>query len=159
MRSLKRWKRKERREREKARKNVHMFEELLKLAGGEREPKEKKLQIPKPDTFDGSLDAKPSYKDWFETMNDYLQHNKGTWDDDEGLIRVIGAFLKGKARSWYNKRARHLRDNRKADSLSAFLSVMDERLKADYERTPTTISSSRSSTRGTFSSISTISRP
>ena len=46
-----------------------------------------------------------------ETINDYLCHNSGTWDGDSNLIRVVGAYLKGKARDWYNNRVRQLRAN------------------------------------------------
>ena len=32
--------------------------------------KEKKLQIPKPDAYNGSIDANPTYQRWYETIND-----------------------------------------------------------------------------------------
>ena len=51
------------------------------------------------------MDPNPSYKGWYKTMNDYLHHYRGTWDDDKDLIRIIGAFLKGKARDWFDTRA------------------------------------------------------
>ena len=56
-----------------------------------RSQKEKKLQIPKPDAYHGSNDANPTYQRWYETINDYLYHNRGTWDGDSDLIRVVGA--------------------------------------------------------------------
>ena len=48
-------------------------------------------------------------------------------------IRVVGAFMKGKARDWYDNRARQLRSNRKTDTLSAFVSAMYERLTTSHE--------------------------
>lgn len=89
---------------------------LEDLGDVERNSKEKKLQIPKPDPYDGSIEANPTYQRWYETMNDYLYHNRGTWEGDSDLIRVVGAFLKGKARDWYDNRARQLRANRTIDS-------------------------------------------
>ena len=43
-----------------------------------RSQKEKKLQIPKPDAYDGSINANPMYQRWYETINDYLYDNRGT---------------------------------------------------------------------------------
>ena len=73
--------------------------------------KEKKLQIPKPDAYDGSIDANPTYQRWYETINDYLYHIRGTCDGDSDLIRVVGSYLKGKARDWYDNRACQLHAN------------------------------------------------
>jgi hypothetical protein len=98
-----------------------------------RSEREKKLQIPKPDAYDGSVDANPTYQRWYETINDYLYHNRGTWDGDSDLIRIVGAYLKGKARDWYDNRARQLRANRKIDSWPAFVSAMDERFTTSHE--------------------------
>ena len=70
------------------------------LGAVQRSQKEKKLQIPKPDAYDGSIDANPTNQRWYETINDYLYHNRGTWDGDSDLMRVVGANLKGKARDW-----------------------------------------------------------
>ena len=66
----------------------------------QRSQKEKKLQIPKPDAYDGSIDVNPTYQRWYKTINDYLYHNRCTWNGDSDLIRVFGAFLNGKARNW-----------------------------------------------------------
>ena len=49
------------------------------------------------------------------------------------LIRVVGAFKKGKARDWYDNRARQLRSNQKIDSWSAFVSATDERFMTSHE--------------------------
>ena len=68
------------------------------LGAVQRSQKEKKLQISKPDGNDGSIDANPMYQRSYETITDYLYHNQGTWDGDSNLIRVVGAYLKGKAR-------------------------------------------------------------
>ena len=103
------------------------------LGDVQRSQKEKKLQIPKPDAYDGSIDANPTYQQWYETINDYLHHNRGTWDGDSDLIRVVGAYLKGKATVWYDNRARQLRANRKIDSWPAFVSAMDARFKTSHE--------------------------
>ena len=92
-----------------------------------------KLQIPKPDAYDGSIDANPTYQRWYETINDYLYHNRDTWDGDSDLIRVVGVYLKGKARDWYKNRARQLFANQKMDSWPAFVSAMDERFKTSHE--------------------------
>ena len=75
---------------------------------------EKKLQIHKPDVYNGSIDAHPTYQRWYETINDYLYHKRGTWDGDSHLIRVVGANLKGKARDWYDNRACQLRAKRRS---------------------------------------------
>ena len=45
------------------------------LGAVQRSQKVKKLQIPKPDAYDGSIDANPTYQRWYETINDYLYHN------------------------------------------------------------------------------------
>ena len=81
------------------------------LGDVQRSQKEKKLQIPKPDAYDGSIDANPSYQRSYETINNYLYHNRGTWDVDSDLIRVVGPYLKGKARDWYDNPARQLGAN------------------------------------------------
>jgi len=98
-----------------------------------REKREKKIRIPEPEKFDGTLDANPSYQRWYEKMNDYLNHNRGKWDDDSDLIRILGAFLTGRARDWFDQRARRLRNNRQNDKFGAFVSAMDERYKVDFE--------------------------
>ena len=81
------------------------------LGDVQRSQKEKKLQIPNPDANDSSTDANPTYQRWYETINNYLYHNQGTWDGDSDLIRVVGAYLKGKARDWYDNQARQLHAN------------------------------------------------
>ena len=103
------------------------------LGAVQRSQKENKLQIPKLDAYDGSIDANPEYQRWYETINDYLYHNRGTWDGDSDLIRVVGAYLKGKARDWYDNRARQLRTNRKINSWPAFGSAIDERFKTSHK--------------------------
>ena len=95
------------------RKGVLVMEDLGDV---QQSQKEKKLQIPKPDAYDSSIDANPTYQQWYKTINDYLYHNRGTWDGESGLIRVVGAYLKGKARDRYDNRAHQLRANRKIES-------------------------------------------
>ena len=63
------------------------------LGDVQRVQKEKKLQIPNPDVYDGSIDANPTYQRWYETINDYLYHNRGTWDGDSDLRREKGYFV------------------------------------------------------------------
>ena len=99
------------------------------LGDVQQSQKEKKLQILKPDSYDGSIDANPTYQPWYETINDYLYHNLGTGDGNSDLIRVVEAYLKGKARDWYDNRDCQLRANRKIDSWPAFVSAMYERFK------------------------------
>ena len=99
----------------------------------QRSQKEKKPQILKPDTYDGSIDADPTYQRWYETINDYLYHNRGNWDGDSDLIRVVGAYLMGKASDWNDNQVRQLRANRKIDCCPAFVSAMDERFKTSHE--------------------------
>ena len=48
------------------------------LGNVQRSQKEKTLQIPKPDAYDGSINANPTDQRWYETINDYLYHNRGT---------------------------------------------------------------------------------
>ena len=103
------------------------------LGDVQRSQKEKQVQIPKPDTYNGSIDANPTYQRCYETINNYLYHNRGTWDGNSDLIRVVGAYLKGKARDWYDNRVRQLRANRKIDSWPAFVLAMDERFKMSHE--------------------------
>ncbi len=131
--SLMRAKREERRRRKK-RDNRGMLDRLVELAGTKRVIKEKKIQINKPDSYDGTLEAKPPYRKWFRRLNDYLHHYKGTWDDDEDLIRIFGSFMTGEARDWFDTRADTLEDNRQTDTFSAFVSAMDERFKVDFEK-------------------------
>ena len=68
------------------------------LADVERDKREKKFQIPKPDAYDGSVESNPTYQRLYETITDYLYHNHCFWEGDSDLIRVVGAFMKGKAR-------------------------------------------------------------
>ena len=58
------------------------------LGAVKRSEKEKKLQIPMPDAYNGSIDANSTFQRWYETINDYLYHNQGTWDGNSDLIRV-----------------------------------------------------------------------
>ena len=103
------------------------------LGDVERDKKEKKLQIAKPDAYDGSIESNPTYQRWYETINDYLYHNRGSWEGNSNLIRVVGVFMKGKAQDWYDNLARQLRSNRKIDSWSAFVSAMDERFTTSHD--------------------------
>ena len=66
-------------------------------------------------------------------MNDYLYYKRGSWEGDSDLIRVVGAFMEGKAHDWYDNRARQLRSNRKIDFWSAFVSAMDEWFMTSHE--------------------------
>ena len=95
------------------RKGILIMEDLDDV---QRSQKEKKLQIPKPDAYNGSIDTNPMDQRWYETINDYLYHIRGTWDGDSDLIRVVGAYRKWKARDWYDNRARQLCANQKIDS-------------------------------------------
>ena len=103
------------------------------LGAVQRNQKEKKLQIPKPDAYDDSIDTNPTYQRWSETINDYLYYNRGTWDGDSDIIRVVGAYLKGKARDWYDNRACQLHANQNIVSWPAFVSAMYERFKTSHE--------------------------
>ena len=60
-------------------KGVFMMEDLADV---ERDKKEKKLQIPKPDAYDGSVESNLTYQRRYETINDYLYHNCGSWEGD-----------------------------------------------------------------------------
>ena len=60
-------------------------------------------------------------------------NNRGSWEGNSDLIRVVGAFKKGKAWDWCNNRARQLRSNRKIDCWSVFVSAMDERFTISHE--------------------------
>ena len=71
-------------------------------ANVERNENDKILQNPKPDAYDGSVESNPMYQRWYKIINDYLYHNRGSWEGDSDLMRVVGAFMKGKARDWYN---------------------------------------------------------
>ena len=75
------------------------------LADVEHNKKETKLQIPKPDAYHGPVESNPMYQRWYETINDYLYHNRGTWVGDSDHITVVGAFMKRKARDWYDNRS------------------------------------------------------
>ena len=96
------------------------------LADVKYDKKEKNLQFPKPDAYDGSVESNLTYQRCYETINNYLYHNRGSWEGDCDLIRVVGAFMKGKARDWYDNRARQLQSNRKIDTWSSFVSAMDK---------------------------------
>ena len=61
------------------------------LGAAQRSQKEKKLQIPNPDPYDGSIDANPTYQRWYETINDYLYNTRGARDGDSDLSRVVEA--------------------------------------------------------------------
>ena len=108
--------------------------DLAELARVKRRSKEKKIQIPKPELFDGVRDSSLTYKAWYETVHRYLRFHQGTWDDDTDLITIVGAFMKGKAREWFDNRSRKLRRNRKVDTFTAFVEAMSEQYKHDKER-------------------------
>ena len=80
-------------------KEAFMMEDLRDV---ERDKKEKKFQIPKADVYDGCVESNPTYQRWYQTINDYLYHNRGSWEGDSDLIRVVGAFMKEKPRDWYD---------------------------------------------------------
>ena len=42
------------------------------LADVERDKKEKKLPIPKPNAYDKLVESNLTYQRWYETINDYL---------------------------------------------------------------------------------------
>ena len=81
------------------------------LGDVQRSQMEKTLQIPKPDVYAGSIDANSMYQRWYEIIDNYLYHNRGTWDGNSDLIRGVGVYLKGKARDWYDNWAHQLRKN------------------------------------------------
>ena len=62
-----------------------------------------------------------------------IYHNRGTWDGDTDLISVVGAYIKGKARDWFNNQARQLRAKGKIESWPAFVLAMDERFKTSHK--------------------------
>ena len=105
------------------------------LGDVERSQKEKKQQIHKPDAYNSSIDANSTYQGWYETINDYLYHwhKRGTWDGDSDLIRVVRAYLKGKARDSYDNWGRQLRANRKINSWPVFVSAMDDEFKMSHD--------------------------
>ena len=111
-------------------KGAFMSEDLANVV---RDKKENKPQICKPDAYNGSVESNAMYKRWYESINDYLYHNCGSLEGDSDLIRVVGAFIKGMARDWYNNRARQPRSNRMIDTWSAFLSAMDKRFATSHE--------------------------
>src|SRR6266705_2581609 len=106
---------------------------LEDLVGIKRRVKEKKIQIPKPAPFKGTLGSDPSYQRWKRQMNNYLHYNKGIWDDDADLIRVVGSYLDKEALDWFQTRSDDLEANLQEDTFHAFLSAMDERFKTDFE--------------------------
>ena len=107
--------------------------DLGDLAAVKRRKKEKKLSISKPEQYDGLRTSTLTYRQWYETVNGYLRYHKGTWEDDIDLIMIVGTFMKGKARDWFDSRARSLRQSRQTDTFRAFVSKMDERFKNDKE--------------------------
>ena len=76
-----------------------MMEDLGAVEG---DKKGKKLQFPKLDAYNSSVKSNLTYRRWYETINDYLYHNRGSWKGDSDRISVADAFLKGNARDWYN---------------------------------------------------------
>ena len=69
------------------------------LADVEREKKETKLQILKPDAYDGTVESNPTYQRWYETINNYLYHIRGSWEGDSDLIRVWVPLCKERPRT------------------------------------------------------------
>ena len=115
-----------RKERKRATEKEKELAFLFGLGESQRDKKEKKIRIPEPDSFDGRYNSNPSYQRWFEKLNDYLRHHRGTWDGDEDLIRSFGAFMKGCAHDWFDHRAQAMRTAHQADNFRAFVSAMDE---------------------------------
>ena len=64
------------------------------LANVECDKKELNLQIRKPDIYDGSVESNLQHQRCYETINNYLYHNRGSWEGDSNLIRVLGTFCK-----------------------------------------------------------------
>ena len=106
---------------------------MYDLRESQRDKKDKKIRIPEPNPFDGSYNGNPSYQRWFERLNDYLRHHRGTWDGDEDLIRIFGAFMKGCARDWFDICARVMRTAHQAGNFRVFVSAMDEQFKDSCE--------------------------
>ena len=80
-------------------KGAFMIEDLADV---ECNTKGKKLQIPNSDAYDRSVELNLTYQRCYRTINDYLYKNRGSWEGDSDLIRVVGTFMKGKARDWYD---------------------------------------------------------
>ena len=81
-----------------------------------RNKKKKELQILKSDAFQGSVKYIPTSQRYYETINDYLYHNRCSKEVDSDLLRVGGALMKGTDWDWYNNYAPQLQSNRKIDS-------------------------------------------
>lgn len=96
------------------------------LAVVKRRKREKKLQIPKTELYDGGRDSEPTYRQWNETVNGYPCFHRGIWEDDADLITIVGAFMMGKARDWFDNRARPLRANRKVKYSSNVLDYIEK---------------------------------
>lgn len=103
------------------------------MAAVKKREQDKKLSVPKPEQFNRLRASNPTYRQWYKTVNGYLRYHKGSWEGEHDLTTIVGIFMKGKARDWFDSLAQSTRQSRKIDTFRAFASKMDERFKADKE--------------------------
>ncbi len=77
----------------------------------------------KPERYDGS---RYKWASWWSTMVDYLEQTRLVLTSDVERIRMVGSFLTGQARHWYDCRKRRLEKvkGRGADSYPLFVEEM-----------------------------------
>ena len=92
-----------------------------------------KLQMNRPQTFDGDRSSKPTYRQWCSGLERYLDYHRGEWEKDADLINMVGSYMKDKALDWFDSHALHFKAIKVKDTFKAFVEAMDTRFKNDKE--------------------------
>ena len=95
--------------------------------------KTRKLQMNRPQTFEGDRSSKPTYRQWCSGLGRYLDYHRGEWAKDADLINMVGSYMKDKALDWFDSRALHFKAIKVKDTFKAFVEAMDTRFKNDKE--------------------------
>jgi hypothetical protein len=92
----------------------------------------KKLQISKPEMFDGERDTK--FRPWWRSVKDYLAFHRSSLTEEADKIRWIGFQMKGKARTWHQARAKQLDALHAEDTWTAYSSALEARFQDEREQ-------------------------
>ena len=83
--------------------------------------------------FDGATDGNPSYRQWTEILQHFLEYHIDTWRRDKDMIMTVGSFMKDTARDWFDARDEQMRKLWIVDNYKSFVESMDLRFKHDKE--------------------------
>ncbi|KAA8892551.1 hypothetical protein FN846DRAFT_915300 [Sphaerosporella brunnea] len=92
----------------------------------------KKIQISKPEVFDGEQDTK--FRPWWRSVRDYLAFYCSSLTGEADKTLRIGFQMKGKARTWHQARAKQLDAPHAQDTWTAYSSALEARFQDEREQ-------------------------